>query len=257
VTNYLGDLFSLSGRLALVTGGNSGIGLAIATALGRAGAEVVLVARGVEALKAACAELGDAGVTANWLAADLGDRAAVLALAADVADRFGVPDILVNSAAVNHRPPHGNLTLPEWDSSIAVNLEAPFLLGQAFGPVMAERGWGRIIHVASQQSVRAFGNSGAYGVSKAGLTGLTRSQAEAWSSRGVCVNAIAPGFVQTPLTARVFEDPERVAALAARTMIGRNGQLSDFSGIAVFMASTSAAYLTGQVIFVDGGFSVT
>ncbi|WP_274917152.1 SDR family NAD(P)-dependent oxidoreductase [Streptomyces sp. WZ-12] len=256
-TPYLDALFSLSGRRVLVTGGGSGIGRAIAEALGRAGAEVVLMARRPEPLVTAAEELRAAGVAADWVAADLGDRAAVRAGADEVARRFGEPDILVNSAGVNPRPPMGELSTEEWDRTMAVNLDAPFLLGQRFGPGMAERGWGRILHLASQQSIRAFGNSGAYGVSKAGLAALTRSQAEAWSRHGVCVNALAPGFVRTPLTAEVYADPDRVEAIARRTMAGRTGELADFAGAAVFLAGPGAAYVTGQTVFVDGGFSVT
>ena len=122
---------------------------------------------------------------------------------------------------------------------------------------MAERGWGRIINIASQQAVRAFFNSGGYGASKGGLASLTRSQSEAWAPRGVCCNAISPGFVITPLTEEVGSDPVRSAALAARTMVGRNGEPADFEGTAVFLASRASDYITGQVIFVDGGFSAT
>jgi NAD(P)-dependent dehydrogenase (short-subunit alcohol dehydrogenase family) len=122
---------------------------------------------------------------------------------------------------------------------------------------MAARGHGRIINVASQQAVRAFGNSGGYGASKGGLVSLTRSQAEAWSGSGVCCNVIVPGFVATPMTRQVAEDPVRSAALAARTMIGRNGEPADFAGAAVFLASSASRYVTGQLIFVDGGFSAT
>lgn len=163
----------------------------------------------------------------------------------------------MNAAGVNIRPPLADLTLRDWDELMAVNLTAPFLLGQHFGPRMAGRGWGRIINVTSQQAVRAFGNSGGYGAAKGGLAALTRSQSEAWAARGVCCNAICPGFVATPLTAEVAADPVRSAALAARTMIGRNGEPSDFEGIAVFLASHASDYITGQMIFVDGGFSVT
>ncbi|MGW9177916.1 SDR family NAD(P)-dependent oxidoreductase [Streptomyces decoyicus] len=256
-TPYLDALFSLAGRTALVTGGSSGIGRAIAGALGRAGAEVVLLARNVDQLRSAAAELRAAGATAHWIAADLGDRDALHRGAEEMAQRHGEPDILVHAAGVNPRPPLDELTTPDWDRTMAVNLDAPFLLGQRFGPGMADRGWGRIIHIASQQSVRAFGNSGAYGVSKAGLTALTRSQAEAWSRHGVSVNAIAPGFVRTPLNEAVFADPRRTEAMARRTMAGRNGELDDFAGAAVFLAGPGAAYVTGQTVFVDGGFSVT
>lgn len=169
---------------------------------------------------------------------------------------FGEPDILVNSAGVNLRPPLPELGEGAWDATMAVNLMAPFLLGQRFGPGMAERGFGRIVNISSQQAHRAFVDSGAYGVSKGGLEALTRSQAEAWSPRGVTCNALVPGFVMTPLNARLSADSARVAALAARTMIGRNGRAEDFAGIAVFLASRAADYLTGQSIFIDGGMSV-
>ncbi|WP_428986269.1 SDR family NAD(P)-dependent oxidoreductase [Streptomyces pyxinae] len=252
---YLDQLFSLKGRKALVTGGSSGIGLAIAGVLARAGAEVVLTARRREPLAGAARELRGEGATADWVAADLGDRAEIHRLADTVLERHGVPDVLVNSAGVNLRPPLSQLSEGDWDRTMRTNLDAPFLLGQRFGPQMAERGWGRIINISSQQAIRAFGNSGAYGVSKAALSALTRSQAEAWSARGVCVNAIAPGFVKTPLTEPVFSDPARVEAMALRTMAGRNGELGDFAGVAVFLASDACSYVTGQTLFVDGGFS--
>jgi gluconate 5-dehydrogenase len=257
VPDYLSELFSLSGRVAVVTGGSSGIGAAIARALARAGAQVVLVARSADALAAAAGRLQAEGAAAAWVAADLGDRAALERGAERAEAVFGAPDILVNSAAVNLRPHMDTLTVADWDRTVAVNLTAPFLLGQRYGPRMAERGWGRIINLASQQAVRAFGNSGGYGASKGGLVSLTRSQSEAWAARGVCCNAVSPGFVLTPLTAEVASDPARSAALAARTMAGRNGEAEDFEGVAVFLASRASDYVTGQVIFVDGGFSAT
>ncbi|MEV7383908.1 SDR family NAD(P)-dependent oxidoreductase [Streptomyces lydicus] len=195
--------------------------------------------------------------TAHWIAADVGDREALARGADEMVRRHGEPDILVNAAGVNPRPPMDELTTPDWDRTMAVNLDAPFLLGQRFGPGMAARGWGRILHIASQQAIRAFGNSGAYGVSKAGLAALTRSQAESWSRHGVSVNALAPGFVRTPLDEAVFADPDRTEAMARRTMAGRNGEPADFAGAAVFLTGPGAAYVTGQTVIVDGGFSVT
>lgn len=229
----------------------------MAGALARAGAQVVIMARGEAALAAATARLRAEGCQAAWVSADVADRAAVPAAAAAAAQPFGPPDILVNAAGLNLRPPLGDLTPGQWDELMAVNLTAPFLLGQEFGPGMAARGWGRIINIASQQAMRAFGNSGGYGAAKTGLVGLTRSQSEAWAAHGVCCNAIAPGFVATPLTREVAADPQRSAALAARTMIGRNGEPEDFEGAAVFLASRASDYLTGQLLCVDGGFSVT
>ncbi|MFC4118141.1 SDR family NAD(P)-dependent oxidoreductase [Nonomuraea zeae] len=252
MSEYLRDLFSLHGRRALVTGGSSGIGYAIAEAIGRAGAEVVLVARRQNALDQAVDQLRKHGVTASAISADLGDRDAVSRVCATA----GEIDILVNDAGNNIRKPMADLTLEDYEQTLAVNFTAPYLLGQHFGPQMVERGWGRIINVGSQQSVSAFGDSGAYGAAKAAVAGLTRSQAEAWSVSGVCVNTIIPGFVLTPLTEPAQAIPGRVEALAARHMVKRNGLPQDFAGAAVFLAGDASAFVTGQMLFVDGGFSV-
>ncbi|NUV99728.1 SDR family NAD(P)-dependent oxidoreductase [Streptomyces sp. CAI 127] len=254
--SYITELFSLEGRVAVVTGGSSGIGRAITGALARAGASVVVVARREAELRATVDELTAEGCRAAWVSADLSTSEGVRVGAEEAAAAFGEPDILVNCAGINLRPPMTELGEDVWDTTMAVNLKAPFLLGQRFGPGMAERGYGRIIHVTSQQAHRAFVSSGAYGVSKGGLESLTRSQAEAWSPHGVTVNSLVPGFVLTPLNARLQSDPEKVAALAARTMVGRNGLAEDFAGAAVFLAGRSSAYVTGQSVFVDGGFSV-
>jgi gluconate 5-dehydrogenase len=257
MSDYLRELFSLAGRVAVVTGGSSGIGLGVATALARAGARVVLIARGQQRLEESAASLNALGCQAAWVSADLADRAAVDRAASDAAGAFGEPDILVNCAGVNVRPPLADLTMAEWDLTMAVNLTAPFLLGQRFGPSMAERGWGRIINVTSQQAGRAFGNSGGYGASKGGLAALTRSQSEAWARSGVCCNSVCPGFVPTRLNAVVANDPARSAAMATRTMVGRNGEPADFAGAAVFLASGASDYITGQTLYVDGGFAAT
>ncbi|MFF3438583.1 SDR family NAD(P)-dependent oxidoreductase [Streptosporangium sp. NPDC002721] len=249
-------LFSLTGRTALVTGGSSGIGHAIARALGDAGANVVIAARRPTHLDEALTRLRDHHIKAAAITADLADPADLTRLCHQAPTHFGDIDILVNNAANNIRPPMTDLTPHDYEQTMAVNITAPYLLGQHFGPRMAERGWGRIINIGSQQSHRAFGDSGAYGVSKAAITGLTRSQAEAWSPHGVCANTIIPGFVLTPLTEPAQAIPGRVEALAARTMTGRNGHPADFAGIAVLLASDASAYITGQAICVDGGFSV-
>ncbi|MFF4487789.1 SDR family NAD(P)-dependent oxidoreductase [Streptomyces sp. NPDC001544] len=253
---YLSELFSLDGLVAAVTGGSSGIGRAIAGALAHAGASVVVVARKEAELASAVDELAADGCRAAWVGADLSTRDGVRAAAEEMTSAFGEPDILVNSAGINLRPSLGELGEEVWDATMAVNLEAPFLLGQRFGPGMAERGFGRIIHITSQQAHRAFVQSGAYGVSKGALESLARSQAEAWSPYGVTCNTLVPGFVMTPLNTHLSSDPEKVTALAARTLVGRNGFAEDFAGAAVFLAGRASAYVTGQSIFVDGGFSV-
>jgi NAD(P)-dependent dehydrogenase (short-subunit alcohol dehydrogenase family) len=254
---YLEGIFGLRGRTAVVTGGSSGIGRAMAIALGRAGARVILVARRPAPIAEVVAQLQRFGTEGYAVPADLAERTAVAAAVATILTEYGEPDVLVNSAAINRRPPLDQLSEEDWDATLAANLTAPFLLGQAFGPRMAARGWGRIINVVSQQAFRAYGNSGAYGASKGGLVALTRSQAEAWSGRGVCCNAIAPGVVRTPLTEAAFADDAIAAKHAARTMIGRNGVPDDFGACAIFLASAAAVAVTGQTLFVDGGYSAT
>jgi len=248
-------LFELTDRVALVTGGSSGIGLAIAEALADAGAKLILVARREPELASAVAGLENKGYKAVALPCDLSDREALKSCAGRASAFFGAPDILVNAAGINIRKPFPELLDEDWDATLAINLAAPFFLIKHLAPAMAERRWGRIINIASLQSVRAFNNSGPYGTSKGGIVQLTRASAEYWSQFGVTCNAIAPGFFNTPLTAPVFNDPARAAALAAQTMMGRNGELQDLHGAAVFLASDASAYITGQTLFVDGGFS--
>lgn len=248
----LEQLFGLDGRRALVTGGSSGIGRAIALALADAGAHVLVAARTREAIDETVATITADGGSAAGVVADLSTREGAHALA----DAVGEVDVLVNSAGINLRPPMPDLDEGTWDATMAVNLDAPFVLGQRLAPGMAARGYGRIIGISSKQAHRPFAASGAYGVSKAGLEALARSQAEAWSGSGVTSNVLVPGFVQTALNRRLSADPERVAALAARTLVGRNGEPSDFAAVAVFLAGPGSAYVTGQSIAVDGGFSV-
>jgi NAD(P)-dependent dehydrogenase (short-subunit alcohol dehydrogenase family) len=255
--SYLSELFSLTGRVAVVTGGSSGIGEEMARALALAGAQVVLVARDAARLSEAADQMKAAGGEVAWVSADLALRACVDRAADEAVAAFGPPDILVNCAGVNVRPPLSSLTVEDWDVTMAVNLTAPFLLGQRFGPSMAARGFGRIINVTSQQAQRAFANSGGYGASKGGLASLTRSQSEAWAASGVCCNSVCPGFVATRLNAHIAADPDLTAKLAARTMVGRNGQAADFAGVTVFLASRASDYVTGQTLYVDGGFSAT
>lgn len=256
MTGYLDDLFSLRGRVAIVTGGSSGIGRGIATALARAGAATVIVARGEDRIAQSVTEISEAGGTAAGVVGDLGSRAGIRALAEAAVVPFGEPDILVNSAGINIRPPFAEITEDDWDATMTVNALAPFLLGQRYAPGMVQRGYGRLIHISSQQAHRAFVGSGIYGVSKGAVESLMRSEAEAWGGTGVTSNTLVPGFVLTPLNARLPEDPQQIAALAARTMIGRNGLPDDFAAAAVFLAGAGSAYVTGQSLFIDGGLSV-
>ena len=247
--------FDLEGRVALVTGASSGIGREIARALSGAGASVVLVARRAAELEEARAGVQAEGGRAAALVADLADRQSLRTAAARAREFFGDPDIVVNAAGVNLRGPMLDIGDDAWDATIAVNLSAPFFLVQALAPAMVARGWGRIINIASLQSLRAFPMSAPYGASKGGVMQLTRAQAEALSRHGVTANAIAPGFFPTALTAPVVSDPERWEKMAQSTFAKRNGELRDLHGTAVFLASRASDYVTGQTIFVDGGFS--
>ncbi len=249
------DLFSLEGKVACVTGASSGIGRALATALAEAGAGVVAVARREDRLDDWLAERQAAGQRAAACAADLAEVAALGEVARRIAGPLGAPDILVNAAGMNPRRPADALTPAEWQATLDVNLAAPFFLSQALVPAMRTKGWGRVVNIASLQSTRAFKNGLAYGAAKGGVAQLTRAMAEAWSSQGITCNALAPGFFPTELTQSVFADEGLAAHHAAQTCIGRNGRLEDLTGPLIFLASPASDYVTGQVLFVDGGYT--
>ncbi len=246
------NLFDVSGRVACVTGASSGLGRAAATLLARAGAKVVGVARREEQLKDWQREAG--GETAI-VPADLADRSALGQIAEVAAQPFGAPDILINAAGINTRKGADEIDPAHWDLTLDLNLSAPFFLAQAMVPAMKVKGWGRIINFASLQSRRAFANGISYGASKGGVEQMTRAMAEAWSADGITANAVAPGFFRTELTGPVFADPELSQYHADRTCIGRNGDPSDMDGPILFFCSKASSYVTGQVLFVDGGYT--
>jgi NAD(P)-dependent dehydrogenase (short-subunit alcohol dehydrogenase family) len=248
-------LFDLTGRVAAVTGGGSGIGREIALALAGAGASVVVTARRAAKLAEAVAAVQAEGGSAAAVPADLADYRDLAAPATALADPFGAPDILVNAAGVNLRQPAEEITPDDWDLTLAINLATPFFLARALVPAMRDKGWGRVINIASLQSARAFPSGVAYGASKGGVAQLTRAMAEAWSGDGITCNAIAPGYFPTELTAPVFADPEVSARMAAQTAVGRNGRLEDLRGAAIFLAAPASDYITGQLLYVDGGFT--
>jgi NAD(P)-dependent dehydrogenase (short-subunit alcohol dehydrogenase family) len=251
----LGALFDLQGKRALVSGGSSGIGEAMARALGAAGASVLLVARREAELEAAAGRLRSEGIAAQWLAADLAATGTLHATAQQAEARLGGVDILVNAAGTNLREPFAEVSPASWQLQLALHLGAPFFLTQALAPGMRTRGWGRILNIASLQSTRAFADSAPYGAGKGGVVQLTRAIAQAWSPHGITCNAIGPGFFPTALTAPVFADPALAQRHAAQTCIGRNGELSDLHGATVFLCSDASAYITGQTLMVDGGYT--
>jgi gluconate 5-dehydrogenase len=252
------DQFSLNGKIALVTGGNSGIGEAIAEAMGLAGAQVILAARRKAQLEEARNRLASKGVRVlAYIPADLSDLNACTALAKEALSHAGRVDILVNGAGVNLREPFMDVTHETWMSQLNLQLSAPFFLTQALAPQMKLNQWGRIINIASLQSYRAFSNSAPYGAAKGGILQLTRAIAQEWSKFGITCNAIGPGFFPTALTAPVFNDAELVKLHANRTAIGRNGEMKDIEGLAIFLASNASSYITGQTIMLDGGYTAS
>lgn len=246
------DLFDLTGRVACVTGASAGLGQRAAMVLAAAGARVVGVARRAEALENWVAQTG---VNAAAVTADLSQRDQIAEIAHRIAEPFGEPDILVHAAGINTREAADDVTSAGWDATLNLNLAAPFFLSQALVPAMKAKGWGRIVNFASLQTTRAFPAGIVYGASKAGIGQLTRAMAEAWSGAGITANAIGPGFFPTELTGPVFADPAMVARNAAQTCIGRNGALRDIDGPLLFLCSNASAYVTGQVLMVDGGFT--
>ena len=244
--------FDLTGKVACITGASSGLGRRSAVALAAAGARVVGVARRLDALESMCDEVdGDAAA----VVADVAKRDQINQIVEGASAPFGSPDILVHAAGLNTREAADDVTAAGWDQTLALNLSAPFFLSQAFVPMMRKKGWGRIVNFASLQSTRAFPGGIAYGTSKAGITQLTRAMAESWSPYGITANAIGPGFFPTELTSAVFDDPERAARNAAQTCLGRNGTLEDIDGPIQFLCSDASAFVTGQVLMVDGGFT--
>jgi gluconate 5-dehydrogenase len=245
-------MFDLTGRVACVTGASSGLGQRAAFALATAGAKVIGVARRADALADWAASTG---ANAAIVAADLSQRGSIKEIATQVAHPFGAPDILVHAAGINTRQTADDVTDEGWDMTLNLNLAAPFFLSQACVPAMRAKGWGRIVNFASLQTTRAFPGGVSYGASKAGVAQLTRAMAEAWSRHGITANAIGPGFFPTELTGPVFSDPARAARNAEQTCIGRNGRLDDIDGPLLFLCSNASAYVTGQVLMVDGGYT--
>jgi len=246
------DLFDVSGRVACITGASSGIGRRAAMTLAAAGAKIVGVARREAELDSLCDEIGP---LASRVIADVTDRGGLEQLVKDVSAPFGPPDILLHAAGINPRQVADDVTTDAWDQTLHLNVTAPFFLSQAFVPSMKAKGWGRIVTFASLQSTRAFPGGIAYGTSKGAITQLTRAMAEAWSRYGITSNAIGPGFFPTELTATVFDDESRAARNAAQTCVGRNGRLEDIDGPVLFLCSKASAFVTGQVLMVDGGFT--
>jgi 2-deoxy-D-gluconate 3-dehydrogenase len=250
-------VFDLKGRVAVVTGGNGGIGLGMARGLAGAGARIAVAARNPDKSRAAVAELEGLGVEALFVPTDVASEASVAALTKAVVDRWGRLDILVNNAGTNIRKPAHELALDEWRHVMDANLTSAFLCSRAAHPVMKRGGGGKIVNIGSMMSIFGVGFSPAYGASKGGIVQLTKSLAVAWAPDNIQVNAVLPGWIDTDLTRRARQE---VAGLndwvLQRTPAGRWGGLDDMAGVAVFLASRASDFLTGTAIPVDGGYSI-
>jgi 2-deoxy-D-gluconate 3-dehydrogenase len=250
-------LFDLGGRVAIVTGGNGGIGLGLARGLAEAGANIAIVGRNETKSKAAVDDLAARGVKAVSVVADVTDKEAVARMVERVTTEFGRIDILVNNAGINVRKPPHALAIEEWESVIDTNLTSAFLCSKAVYPAMKAAKGGKIINIGSMMSIFGASFTPAYAASKGGIVQFTRACACAWATDNIQANAILPGWIDTDLTERARAEisglNERVLA---RTPAARWGTIDDFAGIAVFLSSAASDFVTGAAIPVDGGFSV-
>ena len=249
------DMFSLKGRVALVTGGSRGLGFAMAQALGQAGARVVVTSRKPAELEAAVAKLKAAGVDASFRAFDVADEAACKAAVAATARDQGGLDVLVNNAGMNFRHPVTEFPTADFDAVIAVHLRASFILSREALPHMIAKGRGRIINTVSATVRLGRATVSAYTAAKSGLDGLTRQMAIEYATRGVTVNAIAPGYFETEMNAPLLANPEFVAMVNKRTPMARWAKPHELGGAAVFLASDAGSFVTGHTIYVDGGLT--
>lgn len=250
--------FKLTGSLALVTGGTRGIGLASARALAEGGLDVILVGRDRAELDRAATELRATGRTVHVEAFDLGQPSEIVSWFADVRSRIGTPDVLVNAAGMSRRGPAVELTLDDWDAVMALNTTAIWELSRRFAQALiAEGRSGRVINIASLMTAAARNGTSPYTASKGAVGQLTKVLAVEWAKDGILVNAIAPGYIETDLNRALKDDPEFDAWVRGRCPLGRWGQPADIAGPVAFLASEAASFITGQTIYVDGGWLST
>lgn len=250
-------MFDLKGRVALVTGGNGGIGLGMARGLAEAGAAIAIAGRNQAKSEAAAAELAKLGVKTAVLTADVTDEAQCRQMVDDTVSRLGRLDILINNAGINIRKAPQDLTMAEWKEVVDTNLTSVFACSQAVYPVMKQAGGGKIINIGSMLSIFGAGFAAAYGASKGGVVQLTKGLASGWAKDNIQVNSVLPGWIDTDLTRSAREQIKGLNTMVLmRTPAGRWGQPPDLAGIAVFLAAPASDFITGAAIPVDGGYSV-
>jgi 2-deoxy-D-gluconate 3-dehydrogenase len=249
--------FDLTGRVALITGGNGGIGLGMARGLAKAGASIVIAARNKAKNAAALAELTALGAQCHVLEVDVADEAACRDMVGAAKDRFGRLDVLVNNAGVARGGRPQSISLADWNLVLQTNLTAVLIAAQAAHLLMVAQGGGKIINIGSMYSLFGAPRVPAYAASKGGLVQLTKSLAAAWAPDNIQVNAILPGWITTEMTAGAKGADAFNAAIVARTPAGRWGEPEDFEGPAVFLASPASDFVTGSSLAVDGGFAIS
>lgn len=244
----------LSGKVAVVIGGTSGIGRAIAHGLAQAGADVIPTSRRAEQVEAAAGEIEELGRRTIRVTSDVADRLSLQHVLEETVKAFEKVDILVNSAGRTKRAPTIDFSDEDWNGILDTNLTGTLRACQIFGRHMLERQYGRIINIASLSTFVALYEVAAYSASKAAVASLTKSLAVEWASQGVCVNAIAPGVFRTALNQKLLDETERGREFLLRTPMKRFGKVEELAGAAVFLASDAASYVTGEILTVDGGF---
>jgi NAD(P)-dependent dehydrogenase (short-subunit alcohol dehydrogenase family) len=249
------DLFSVAGQVVLISGGSRGIGRVLAEGFAHRGATVIITGRDSATLEQTAQAIAPAGATVRPLVCDVADSASIERLVETVIRDFGRVDTLINVAGVNRRKPAEDLSEDDYDYVLDINLKGPFLLSLAVGRHQLQRGRGNQINIASLNNDRPLFAVAPYAMSKAAMGHMTRSLAMEWGPRGVRVNAIAPGFILTDLTRKLWAQPAVHAWGMTNTPLKRLGQPEDMVGTAIFLASEASAFMTGQVLYVDGGFS--